>query len=327
MPIANQPEDFNMCDAGNDGIEVFNLSIMDDAILNGESNAMFTVSYYESQQDADLNNNPFIGSYYISSVASETIFVRLENNLNTNCFSTTQFSIIINEQPVLNMEDTWSICKGEDSIELEADEGYDNYLWSTGETTRIITVLNPGAYTITASNTYQNFICDVTKTINVAESNVATITNIETIDWSQNNNAILVEVGGGGDYEYSLDGLTYQDSNQFNNLIIDDYTVYVRDKNGCGVTTKDVYLLFYPNYFTPNGDTFHDTWQIYNGDKEPNSEIYIFDRYGKLLTQIKTSGLGWDGIVNGKLMPTSDYWFLLKRQNGKEYRGHFTLRR
>ena len=26
-------------------------------------------------------------------------------------------------------------------------------------------------------------------------------------------------------------------------------------------------------------------------------------------------------------LPSSDYWFVVKRENGKEHRGHFTLKR
>lgn len=325
-PIAYQPSDINICDdESNDGFESFNLSQVNDNILNGQPSSDNIISYYLSQDDANNAVNA-VNSTFTNTENPQTIFVRLENNSNTNCFSTAQFSIMVNEQPILNMEEFWTICE-EDSIEVEADTGYDNYLWSTGETTRIITVFDSGTYIVTASNSYGSLTCDVTKTITVVESNVATITNVETMDWSQNNNSISVEVQGSGDYEYSLNGFTYQDSNEFNNLIIDDYIIYVKDKNGCGITTDDVYLLFYPSYFTPNGDNINDTWQIYNADKEPNNVISIFNRYGKLITQLKPSSQGWDGTLNGNRLPTSDYWFVLNRQNGKQYKGHFTLKR
>lgn len=326
LPIATQPENISICDdESNDGFEAFNLSNVNTEILNGQSSTENIISYHLSQDDADNAVNA-INSTFTNTENPQTIFVRLENNLNSTCYTTAPFSIVVYENPVLNMEDFWTICE-DGSIEIEADAGYENYLWSTGETTSTIIILDSGTYTVTASNNYGSLICDVTKTITVVESNVATITNIETIDWSQNNNAISVEVEGDGDYEYSLDGFTYQDSNELNNLVIDDYTVYVRDKNGCGITTKEVYLLFYPNYFTPNGDTIHETWQIYNTDKEPNNVIYIFNRYGKLITQLKASSQGWDGTLKGNPLPASDYWFVLNRQNGKQYKGHFTLKR
>ena len=54
------------------------------------------------------------------------------------------------------------------------------------------------------------------------------------------------------DYEYSLDGITYQESNIFYDLTQSDYTVYIRDRNGCGVYIEELFLLRYPKFFTPN---------------------------------------------------------------------------
>jgi gliding motility-associated-like protein len=128
-----------------------------------------------------------------------------------------------------------------------------------------------------------------------------------------------------GDYEYSLDGIHYQDSNVFNGLFSGQYSVYVRDKNGCGIVKKDIYLFSYPRYFTPNSDGINDIWKINFSEKEPTINIKIFDRFSKLLKN--TSDNGWDGTYNGQLMPSDDYWFVITRANGKEYKGHFTLKR
>ncbi|WP_445710532.1 T9SS type B sorting domain-containing protein [Flavobacterium sp.] len=29
----------------------------------------------------------------------------------------------------------------------------------------------------------------------------------------------------------------------------------------------------------------------------------------------------------GKQLPSTDYWFVVTRENGKEFKGHFTLKR
>ena len=108
---------------------------------------------------------------------------------------------------------------------------------------------------------------------------------------------------------------------------IDDYTVYIRDKNGCGVISENVFLMYYPKFFTPNNDGVNDTWHIYNSSLEPNNKIYIYNRYGKLLKELNPNSSGWDGTINGRLMPTEDYWFVVYRDNGKQYRGHFSLKR
>ena len=86
-------------------------------------------------------------------------------------------------------------------------------------------------------------------------------------------------------------------------------------------------MLHYPVYFTPNGDGFHDTWHIPLASFEPAMEIFIFDRYGKLLKGLLPQSGGWDGNYNGQPLPSTDYWFTVKRQDGRLLRGHFAMKR
>jgi gliding motility-associated-like protein len=82
----------------------------------------------------------------------------------------------------------------------------------------------------------------------------------------------------------------------------------------------------YPKFFTPNGDGYNDTWKIKFSDLETSMIIKIFDRYGKLLKEL-TQNNSWDGTFNGQELPASDYWFAVTRNNGKEYKGHFSLKK
>lgn len=326
LPIATQPTDISVCDdESNDGFEMFDLTYQNSGILNGLSNTSYTLGYFESITDAQQNLNA-INTNYENISNPQTIYIRLENNDNTDCFTTTSFQLIINEQPNLEMQELWSICEN-GTAEIIADSGYDEYLWSTGEFTSTITVDLAGTYQVTAANVYGNLRCESSKTITVVESNVATITDIDIVDWTMENNVITVYVNGLGDYEYSIDGVDFQDENKFSNLSIGDYIVYVRDKNGCGVKTEDVVLLYYPHFFTPNGDGINDTWQLINAFHEPLNKLQIFDRYGKFIHEIRPNEHGWDGTYRGNQLPSSDYWFVLYRQNGKQYRGHFSLKR
>ncbi len=158
-----------------------------------------------------------------------------------------------------------------------------------------------------------------------------TIQEIINSDWTENNNTITVLLNSNsqGDYEYSLDGITFQNSPVFNLLDAGEYTIYVNDKNNCGVVFETFYALSYPKFFTPNGDNYNDTWQIKNLDKKglEHSKLTIFDRFGKLLKQIKVSETGWNGTFNGNQLSSSDYWFVLELTNGKTIKGHFSLKR
>jgi len=143
---------------------------------------------------------------------------------------------------------------------------------------------------------------------------------------------VLATASGTGVYEFSLDQGPWQDSGTFIGVTPGEHTVYIRDVNGCGTTDVGVYIVDYPKYFTPNGDGYHDTWNIAALSGQLGSRIRIFDRYGKLLKQISLAGDGWDGTYNGQPMPSSDYWFTLDYNDLttgelKQLRAHFSLKR
>jgi gliding motility-associated-like protein len=64
-----------------------------------------------------------------------------------------------------------------------------------------------------------------------------------------------------------------------------------------------------------------------NASFNTNSIIFIYDRYGKLITKINTNSDGWDGTFNGNPLPSDDYWYTAKLQDGRETKGHFSLKR
>ena len=128
-------------------------------------------------------------------------------------------------------------------------------------------------------------------------------------------------------FEYSIDGSTFQRSNIFDGLDAGTYEVIVRDVSGCGVSTETVIILDYPRFFTPNDDGFNDTWHIENALADPTSQVFIFDRYGKLLGSLSAADQGWNGLFNGEPLPSSDYWFEFKMSDGSSFRGHFSLKR
>ena len=71
----------------------------------------------------------------------------------------------------------------------------------------------------------------------------------------------------------------------------------------------------------------NDFWKIKFSENEPHLIVTVYDRYGKLIQQFGSSSQGWDGNYLGKPLPSSDYWFVVTRENGKEFKGHFTLKR
>lgn len=327
LPVVNinQPENLVVCSETGENTSSFNLSSQNEQVLGNQNPNNFTVTYHASLVDANSGDNP-LPTNYTNTSNPQTIYTRVIHNTLDVCYATTSFQIQVGEVPVLDIDETVSICDGSTTT-LTATSGYNSYEWSTGETTQSITVSDAGVYSVLVKNIYGNFSCEATQTFTVVSSNVATIEYITTTDWTASNNTITVSVTGNGNYEFSLDGINYQPENTFTNLSPGEYIVYITDLNGCGTTTNQVFLLNYPSFFTPNDDGFNDNWRIKFSNIEPELQVIIFDRYGKLLTAFNGDDYGWDGTYNGKKMPTSDYWFLVKRANGKTYRGHFTLKR
>ena len=323
LVTATTPSDIEVCDEDNDNIETFNLGQFDDTILDGQSLDDVTLTYHNSYDDAESGANP-IPDEYIANVGTAQIFARVAYNDNDECIALTSFKIIVYALPELQMKDLWSVCEGA-SIIVTADPGYDSYLWSNGAQTRSIVVIEEGEYTVTVTNQYG---CETSKTITVVNSQAPEISEINIEDWTDNDNVITVILGnttGEEDFEYSLDGIIYQDSNTFTGLEPGQYSIYVRDKYNCGTDTQDAFLLTYPKFFTPNGDGVNETWRIKFSTVEPNMYVYVFDRYGKVITGFGANSQGWDGTYNGKRLPSTDYWFIVIRENGKEYKGHFSM--
>jgi gliding motility-associated-like protein len=131
-----------------------------------------------------------------------------------------------------------------------------------------------------------------------------------------------IEVSGDGAYEYSLDGTHFKSSSELT-ILMQDNTIYVNDTKGCGLNTEEIFLLVYSKFFTPDGDGINDTWIIQFSQFEPNMHLTLFARYGKFIKRYLGTDPGWDGSLNGQQLPASDYWFVVTRERGKEYRGHF----
>ncbi|RVT77407.1 T9SS type B sorting domain-containing protein [Flavobacterium sufflavum] len=312
------------CDENNDGKETINLSEFNPNLIVNPSDNSF--SYYTTLTAAEnqiANNRINNINNYVLPKGSYTVFVRIDSP--NGCHQVVELGLNLYSKPIIPINDITPICEG-GSITVNAGAGYDNYLWSTGETSPTITIQNPGDYSVTVTNTYDLISCSSTKNFTVKKSTIATINTIETKDWTDNQNIIKVFVSREGDFEYSIDGIHFQDNNEFSNVITGQYTVQVRDKNGCGTATEEVYLLMYPKFFTPNGDGYNDNWKIKFSDSEKNITIKIFDRYGKLLKQLLPDA-SWNGQFNNQELPASDYWFIVTRADGKEYKGHFSLKR
>lgn len=197
------------------------------------------------------------------------------------------------------------------------------------------TAAAPGNYTVLVTNIATGCVAPLaTATVSTSVTVEDFITYV-TNTFTDNNTITVLVTGGTGPYLFSVDGSSFQSSNVFTQLTPGIHIVKVTDVNECTDVTKRVMVLGYPNYFTPNGDGINDFWNIYYFDAQPNAKIFIYDRYGKLLKQLSPQSPGWDGTYNGKLMPSTDYWFLVEFKDYNEtgelvwqvFKSHFAMMR
>lgn len=329
--------DLFSCAATINGNETFDLSTQSAVLLGDQSPSEYTLSYFTSQANATSNNNPITNlTAYNPTTNPATIYTRLVFNQLPNCYQTGSFDLITGQIPKINLQPEYLVCDSQ-PITLNASAGNlpsTTYSWSNGLNTPTVTVgeIGTNTLTVTATNNYgicnsMAFTCTVSNEITVTIADLPEIRDIETHDWTDNENSITVITSHDGAFEYSLDGINFQSEPTFPNLRPGLYTVYVRDINGCKTVAQEIWLLNYPKFFTPNGDGYNETWYIKNSEHEPDFKLYIFDRYGKLITEIEPNTPGWDGKLNGKLLFADDYWFAAYRQDGRVLRGHFTLKR
>jgi len=327
-----------LCDELNseDGINTFNLT-MANAQVTQSLPIDTEVIYYETLNDAELQQNQLNTNYTNTNPYMQIVYARVENE--DGCFGIDEVLLIVNDLPNIETTEELIYCLNNYPETIELTGGIINdspsnyyYLWNTGENTSTIQINEIGIYSVTITSTEG---CSKIREISVLPSNTATIESID-IDDAIEINTITVYVSGEGNYEYALDdeNSTYQDSNIFTNVQGGLHTVYVRDKNECGVISEVISVISIPKFFTPNNDRANDTWipKGLNAEFQNNVSIYIYDRYGKLLKQLDPFGIGWNGIYNNNLMPTSDYWYtieFIENFSGKQrlLKGHFTLKR
>jgi gliding motility-associated-like protein len=192
--------------------------------------------------------------------------------------------------------------------------------------------LEAGNYSVIATNILTGCTSvEVFATV-TASIPATNISAVGTVAFDDNASIIVTALEPNPNYEYALDYGALQSSNVFTNVNPGNHIETVTDSNGCSNLSTTISVIGYPTYFTPNGDGFNDFWNIIGLENQPTSKIYIFDRYGKLLKQISSKSLGWDGTYNGALLPTSDYWFTIEyieplTTDLKVFKSHFSLKR
>ena len=338
-----------------DGFNEFDTSNISATLLgSNQSLDDYTITYqYVDEAGNLLSSNELRNPF---NTQTQTVTATITNNVNPSCPATMDIEFVVNPLPTFTVDDDLTVCINLPPIPIgvTSAEGDYTYTWThtyngvnspfpTSGPTIFIGV--GGTYYVTATDV--NTGCQRTLSIFVEESEIASFDLdkngdvseseydhfIEVSDITENNNNTIrvknIEDLGMGDYEFALydPAGPYQIDQLFENVRPGIHNLYVRDKKGCGIAVIEVSVIGYKKFFTPNGDGIHDTWKILGINEffQPNSKVYIFDRYGKLIKDLDPKGTGWNGNFSGRPMPQSDYWFRVFLEDGREFKGHFSL--
>ncbi|WP_291964210.1 T9SS type B sorting domain-containing protein [Maribacter sp.] len=277
--------------------------------------SLYAINWY----DAPTGGNLIVSNSQNLEIGVAGTYYAEANSTEIECASTTRtaVSLTVNPLPVIPEDASVFLC--EDSfITLDAEVENVTYQWSTGATTQMIDVTEAGEYDVIVTNTNG---CSATRNFMVEQIDLPQIENI-----TSDGPSIVVSTSNKGNFEYSLDGISFQPNNIFDAVEGGLYTIYVRDNTDCGVVTQEFYHLVIQKFFTPNGDTFNDFFEPDGLEVFNSVTISIFDRYGKLLKFGNTNNTNWDGTFEGEPMPEDDYWYSIKVDT-TQFKGHFSLKR
>ncbi len=246
----------------------------------------------------------------------------------SECTITDEVNIEVQAKPLLDLGPDQVKCSYDDATVTANITDGDVYIWQVnGDTLNVnapeIQLSDPGHYHVVLTMTKN--VCTVSDSVDV------TILDPLVLNVTPRIYGILDANASGGlpPYLYSLDNEEYQESGHFEELPDGDYHVYVKDSNGCmNDTIVHVINLIFPPYFSPNNDGISDYWRVVNAEHTPQANLYIYDRYGRLIKHMHTSeNEYWDGTWNGRPLLSTDYWYVLILPSGRVYKGHFSLLR
>ena len=230
------------------------------------------------------------------------------------------FVTVVNP-PLLSVSNNTSVCLGYSAV-LSAQEGY-KYIWNTGATSSSVTV-QPNVsslFTVIATN---DFGCKDTGTtiVFVNALPILVLNNDERTVCS--GSSVQLIASGAASYLWSTGevtaGITVTPD------VHTTFSITGTDQNDCSssiymdVIVKECESLYIPAAFTPDKDGINDIFSV-EISGITGFQMFIYDRWGKMIFQTDNTATGWDGtFVGGQDVQQDIYLCVLKGKwiNGED---------
>lgn len=257
-----------------------------------------TKNYYPTLNDAVNGTNEIMTpTVYVSS--NTTVYVKITTVNGCSDFAKITLKVTP-PKPSSILLDQY-ICPLA-VTKLDAGTGYTSYLWSTGATTQVIQNVPVGNYWVilTADG------CETKQFVKVI---AVPGPRVKRIDIKNNTVTIIVE-GGEPPYQYSRDGIVWQDSNVFTDLPRGRNIFYIKDSYNCAPIQVQITVPNLVNAITPNSDGINDDLDYSELAYLKDLKFNIFSRYGQLLfSSDKNNSLKWNGTIGGTPVSSGTYWY------------------
>lgn len=250
------------------------------------------------------------------SLIVSPVVVNVIDQINTTSFLCDNFPAL-----QLQLNNNSVICNGAAAfLQNTSSSVFDNYLWSTGETTEGISVNDTGFYSLMAiGNCGQDTLYD---TVEVKSVNIISPPQLKDKTICESNFVLLDATTPNATYVWQDGSVapTYtatQGGNYFVDISVDNCTKRI------ATTIDECEILTMPNIFTPNGDGFNNTFVPIKmlGIKE--ATLYLFNRWGqKIYTSTDLKNKGWDGTHYQKKSSDGVYFWVVDYENYKGDKKH-----
>ena len=229
---------------------------------------------------------------------------------DNGCAGTTLINVFEIEQPPAGIDEiAINVCQGEGSVTLAAGEPGAQYLWSTGEETETIAVIEDGWYYLTVTNE-AGCSSEAGFEVLFPDHLVATVNVVEDIlCYGEANGAADVSAEGGvGPYVFSLNHVESSETEMLvpgvlvTGLVSGNYWFFAEDATGCVDSME--FVLWEPDPLVSNLGVTNETAQGANDGAATVSPSGGTPPYGEVSWSNGAMGMEVTGLQPGNYSVT-----------------------
>ncbi len=261
----------------------------------------------EAEKYAWIQRGRIISRQKVLTVTAPGTYIAIAyNGPRADCFSVDTIDIFLRKPPAFTIGPDTTLCRDSSIVLTAPGPAWSEFAWSTGETTRDITIKSPGVYSVLVKDRND---CQNGDTLTVGER-PSPILNLapENVICVPDGGSVILDAAGVGPlkYEWPHSGDTTRTVTATKE---GTYVVIATNKEGC-VTQKATEVIdkceprfFIPDAFTPDGDTNNEVLEVF-GAYYTHFSMKIYNRWGEVIYATSEIEGRWDGSYKGlKVQP------------------------